>query len=108
MFLEPYHHLTNREIEVAAAFVKYRYELSKAVKDNSLLDIDQMVMNEDTKKKIREECGISSAHFQVIMGKLRKNRVIVDGKINPRFIPNISEDDSGVFQLLLLFDLNDE
>jgi hypothetical protein len=36
MFLEPYHHLTNREIEVAAAFVKYRYELSKAVKDNSL------------------------------------------------------------------------
>ena len=81
---------------------------SKLKRDNSLLDIDQMVMNEDTKKKIREECGISSAHFQVIMGKLRKNRVIVDGKINPRFIPNISEDDTGVFQLLLLFDLNDD
>ena len=108
MFLEPFHHLTNREIEVAAAFVKYRYELSKAVKDNSLLDIDQMVMNEDTKKKIREECGISSAHFQVIMGKLRKNKVIVNGRINPKFIPNIGEDENGIFQLLLLFDCNND
>lgn len=108
MFLEPFHNLTNREIEVAAAFVKYRYELSKAVKDNSLLDIDQMVMNEDTKKKIREECGISSAHFQVIMGKLRKNKVIVNGRINPKFIPNIGEDENGVFQLLLLFDCNND
>ena len=108
MFLEPFHNLTNREIEVAAAFVKYRYELSKAVKDNSLLDIDQMVMNEDTKKKIREECGISSAHFQVIMGKLRKNKVIVNGRINPKFIPNIGEDENGIFQLLLLFDCNND
>lgn len=104
-FLEPFHHLTNREIEVIASFVKYRYELSKAVKDNSILDIDQMIMNEDTKKKVREECGISPAHFQVIMGKLRKNKVIINGKINPKFIPNLSEDENGVFQLLLLFDL---
>lgn len=104
-FLEPFHHLTNREIEVIAAFVKYRYELSKAIKDNSVLDIDQMIMNEDTKKKVREECGISPAHFQVIMGKLRKNKVIINGKINPKFIPNLSEDENGIFQLLLLFDL---
>ena len=67
-----------------------------------------MVMNEDTKKKIREECGISSAHFQVIMGKLRKNKVIVNGRINPKFIPNIGEDENGIFQLLLLFDCNND
>ncbi len=103
-FLAPFHHLTNREIEVIAAFTKYRYELSNAVKNDSILDIDKIVMNEDTKKKVREECNISSAHFQVIMGKLRKNKVIIDGKINPRFIPNIKEE-NGTFQLLLLFDL---
>lgn len=103
-FLEPFHHLTNREIEVAAAFIRIRYELSTAVKDNNILDIDKIIMNEDTKKKVREECNISPAHFQVIMGKLRKNKVIVDGKINPKFIPNLGDGDN-VFQLLLLFEL---
>jgi hypothetical protein len=38
------------------------------------------------------------------MGKLRKSKIIVDGKINPRFIPNIREEE-GFFELLLLFEL---
>ena len=61
-------------------------------------------MSEDTKKKVREECDITLPHFQVIMGKLRKNKVIIDGKINSRFIPNINEE-TGYFQLMLLFEL---
>ena len=102
MFLEPYHKLTDREIDVITSFVKQRYELSKVIKDNDILD--KVTMSEDTKKKVREECNITLPHFQVIMGKLRKNKVIVDGKINPRFIPNIDEE-TGIFQLLLLFEL---
>lgn len=101
-FLEPFHKLTDREIDVITSFVKQRYELSKVIKDNEILD--KVTMNEDTKKKVREECNITLPHFQVIMGKLRKNKVIVDGKINPRFIPNIDEE-TGAFQLLLLFEL---
>ena len=61
-------------------------------------------MSEDIKKKVREECNITLPHFQVIMGKLRKNQIIVNGKINPRFIPNIDEE-SGSFKLLLYFNL---
>lgn len=61
-------------------------------------------MGEDTRKKVREECNMSLPHFQVIMGKLRKRKVIIDGKINPKFIPNINED-SNMLQLLLLFEL---
>ena len=61
-------------------------------------------MSEDTKRKVREECNITLPHFQVIMGKLRKSKIIVDGKINPRFIPNIREEE-GFFELLLLFEL---
>jgi len=38
------------------------------------------------------------------MGKLRKSKVIVDNKLNPKFIPNIDQE-TGYFQLLLLFDL---
>lgn len=103
MFLKPFHKLTDREIDVIATFVKYRYELSKVIKDNEILD--KVTMSEDTKRKVREECNLALPHYQVIMGKLRKNKVIIDGKINPRFIPNIDES-TGSFQLLLLFDLN--
>lgn len=102
MFLEPFHKLTDREIDVITSFVKQRYELSKVIKDNDILD--KVTMSEDTKRKVREECNITLPHFQVIMGKLRKNGVIVNGKINPKFIPNINEGADN-FQLLLLFDL---
>ena len=101
-FLEPFPRLTAREMDVAAAFVKQRYKLSKVVKDPDILD--KVLMSEDTKKAVREECNITLPHFQVIMGKLRKNQIIVDGKINPRFIPNIDEE-SGSFKLLLYFTL---
>lgn len=101
MFLQPFHHLTEREMEVATSFVKQRYELSKVVSDNDILD--KLVMSEDTKRKVREECNITLPHFQVIMGKLRKNNIIVDGKLNPRYIPRVVEE-NGSFKLMLLFD----
>ena len=101
-FLEPFHKLTDREIDVITSFVKQRYKLSKVIKDNEILD--KVTMSEDIKKKVREECNITLPHFQVIMGKLRKNKVITDGKINLRFIPNIDEE-TGTSQLLLLFEL---
>ena len=101
MFLQPFHHLTEREMEVATSFVKQRYELSKVVSDNDILD--RLVMSEDTKRKVREECNITLPHFQVIMGKLRKNSIIVDGKLNPRYIPRVIEK-NGSFKLMLLFD----
>ena len=101
-FLRPFHQLTDREIDVTTSFIKHRYELSKVIKDNDILD--KVTMSEDTKRKVREECNITLPHFQVIMGKLRKSKIIVDGKINPRFIPNIREEE-GFFELLLLFEL---
>lgn len=101
MLLQPFHHLTEREMEVAASFIKQRYELSKVVSDNDILD--RLVMSEDTKRKVRKECNITLPHFQVIMGKLRKNSIIVDGKLNPRYIPRVIEE-NGSFKLMLLFD----
>lgn len=102
-FLTPFHNLTEREMDVIISFVKQRYELSKVIKDNEILD--KVTMSEDTKKKVREECDISLPHFQVIMGKLRKNKVIIDGKINPRYIPSVDEE-NGSFKMMLLFDFS--
>lgn len=102
-FLTPFHNLTEREMDVITSFVKQRYELSKVIKDNEILD--KVTISEDTKKKVREECDISLPHFQVIMGKLRKNKVIIDGKINPRYIPSVDEK-NGSFKMMLLFDFS--
>lgn len=102
-FLRPFHNLTDREMQVAAALLKKRYELSKVIQDENILD--KVVMSEDTKRGVRESCNISLPHFQVIMGKLRKNKVIVDGRINAKFIPNLSTE-QGSFRLLLNFELN--
>ena len=102
-FLRPFHNLTDREMQVASSLLKRRYELSKVIQDEVILD--KVVMSEDTKKVVREECNISLPHFQVIMGKLRKNKIILDGRINPRFIPNLTEE-QGSFRLLLNFELS--
>ena len=99
-FLKPFHGLTNREIEVVAAFTRQRYNLSKVIKDSTLLD--KVVMGEDIRRQVKEECGLSVPYFQVIMGKLRDNKLIVDNKLNPKYIPNVIEED-GNFKLLLLF-----
>lgn len=101
-FLRPFHKLTDREIDVTASFLKQRYELSKVVSDQEVLN--KLIMSEDTKRKVREDCQISQAHFQVIMTKLKKSKIIDNGRINPKFIPKLDKD-SNNFQLLLHFDL---
>lgn len=103
-FLTPLHSLTNREKDVVASFIKNRFELSKAIKDDVLLD--KWLMSDDVKKKVKEECQVSEAFFQVILGKLRKTNVIVNGRINPKFIPKNIEDGDSAFKLLLYFDLD--
>lgn len=101
IFLRPFVNLTNREIDVISCFLKHRWELSKHITDSALLDT--MLMSEDTKKKVLEECHITQQHFYVVMSNLKKNKVITDNVINPRLIPNVRVDDNGVFQLLILF-----
>lgn len=102
-FLKPYHKLTSREIDVISELVKIRFQLSKVILDENVLD--SVLMSEDTKKKVREICKIKLSHFQVIMGKLRKHGIIVNDKINKRFIPNIKEDAKD-FRLIFYFDLD--
>lgn len=99
-FLRPFHNLTNKEIEVISMFLKHRFILSKAINDDNLLE--KVILNEDFKRQVREECGISTAHFQVIMSSLKKKGIIQKDRINPKFIPKLRGDDSN-FQLLLLF-----
>jgi len=102
IFLKPYHELTERQIDLAAAFLKARYELSKVISDEAILN--ENVMSESTRRKVREECGITLAHFQVMMGDLRKHKFFEDGKINPRYIPNLDKEGTPEnFSFMVLF-----
>lgn len=103
-FLLPFHGLTDREMEVASAFAKKRYELSKVISDDTI--IDKVLLSDDTKREIRESCKISKEYFQVVMSKLRKSKVIINNMFNPRYIPSLKEED-GNYKLLLFFELKD-
>lgn len=98
VFLRPFMPLTERETDVVASLLKQRWELSKIIKDPSILDT--MTMSRDTLDKIAVECGITKQHFYVVMSSLKKKGVI-NGHINPRLIPNIKEE--GSFKLTILF-----
>ena len=105
IFLKPFHGFTDREIDVIACFVKERYELSKSITNEALLD--KIVMNEDTKRKVREECKITLPHFQVIMSKLKKQKVIINNELNPHYIPNFKPGDTS-FSVLFYYIIKDE
>lgn len=103
-FLTPFHDLTQREMDVATAFLRERYMLSKVILDNDL--IDRTLMSEESQRKLRQECDLTNQHFQVIKSKLKNKKFFVNDKINKRLIPSIKED-KGYFQLLLLFDYSE-
>ena len=103
-YLTPLHNLANREKDVVAAIIKKRFELSKSITDPDLLD--KVVMSKDMKNKIKEECNLSDTSFHVILSKLRRTGVIVDGRINHKFIPKNLNHGDQAFQFLLYFDLD--
>ena len=102
-FLRPLHELTKREMDVLAEFLKVRYTLSKEIINTDRLD--RVLMSEETKRDIRNTCGISPKHFQVIMSKFKKNGVVRDGRICLNMIPTITEEGVG---LMVHFSFKDE
>lgn len=101
-FSRPLHNLTEREQDVVAAFLRHRHILMKKISDPKI--VEQVLFSEQTKKDIMKEENLSVAHFQVIMGKLRKAGIINNNTLNPRIIPLLKEN-SGGFKLLIYFDI---
>ena len=97
VFLRPFIPLTERETDVVASLLKQRWELSKIIKDPSILDT--MTMSSDTLDKVVKECKITKQHFYVVMSSLKKKGVI-DGHINPRLIPNMKEEGTNDLQVV--------
>ena len=106
-FLSPFHNLTSREMDVAAVLFQRRYELSKTVSDPVVLD--SLSANADARHVAEVKLGLSEGYVNVIFNKLRKNKVIVDKRLNPKFIPDLCATDKGLsFSALLVFDFSED
>lgn len=101
VFIKPFINLTDREQDVIASFLNQRYELSKDIKNEATLDT--LLMTKEVKNEIIKESHISLPHFHVVMNTLRKKGVFNGDRMIPEVIPNIKDDNNGVFKLMIMF-----
>lgn len=99
-FLAPFHKLTARERDVAARIIVQYFKLKESVNDQEMLK--EVLWSQTSRKDMRESLGMSQAHFQMILAKLRSSGVLLDGDINPKYIPHIGDDPR--FMLSIVFD----
>lgn len=104
-FLTPLHHLTPKVIEIAAELLRHRQELSKVILDENVLT--KVLMSPEVRDEIIKDCNITLSNFHVAVGKLKKAKFFDKGVINPKLIPNLS-DDSNRFNLVLMFNINEQ
>jgi len=99
-FLTPFHKLTSRERDVAARIIAQYFKLKDSIPDPEMLK--EVLWSHTSRKDMRESLKMSQAHFQMILAKLREAEVIVNGDINPKYIPHTTTDPR--FMLSIIFD----
>ena len=62
----------------------------------------EVLWSQTSRKDMRESLGMSQAHFQMTLGKLRESGVLVGNDIEPRYIPHMGDEPR--FLLSILFD----
>lgn len=93
--------LSSREKDVAARILIQYFKLKESIQDPEVLR--ELLWSQNSRKDMRESLGMSQAHFQMILGKLRSSEFLVDGHINSVYIPHMSPDEPR-FMLCVVFD----
>lgn len=99
-FLTPFHKLTSRERDVAARIIAQYFKLKDKIQDPVVLR--EVLWSQTSRKDMRESLGMSTAHFQMTLGKLRDAGLLIGNDIEPRYIPHINDEPR--FLLSILFD----
>ena len=99
--------LTDKEIMVAAALVRYYFKIAQQCDDELMRNY--ILFSSEYRKAIKDEIGVSDNYFDVLLNKLRAHNIIkiVDEKniLNKQVIPKFTKDKS--IALLIYFE-NDE
>lgn len=99
-FLKPVHKLTDKEADVAAQFVIHYMELSKDISDEE--HINAILFSKKTKNQICQTLGLKQPYFRTILQNLRRNKVIVNGKLEKKYVPSYVPGQK--FRLMFIFD----
>ena len=90
-------------MDVLAAFLKKRWELSKKNKDENSLDRD--LMSEEIRSQIAKECNMTMRHLRVTLSAFRKRGILVNEKFITTLLPTITKEGVG---LVVYFDFKNE
>lgn len=101
-FLKPIHKLGKSDIKLFAAMLKRRFELSDVIADEKLLD--EAILGREERKRLKDAYQISSVKMYNCLTALKRSKVIINGRINPKFIPKVKKGDKD-FSLLFYFTL---
>lgn len=89
-FTRPFHKLRNQLQTVLALLLYHHYELGQVISNETILW--KQVFDYDTKVLIMNEMNIQPQSLENLLTELRKNKVIIDNKVVPVFVPNIQKD----------------
>ena len=106
---QTFHRLNNQQQYVLALLLYYHFQYKKEITNNKILW--KVVFDYDTKIKIREDAIFGEKELAVntlnnILSILRKKNIIIDNKISPVFIPELSKDCKN-FKVIFNFNIID-
>lgn len=82
--------IRKKEIAVLAKIIEKRYYISLSTKDE--LEIAKMLFSTEMRVSMREELKLDELNFNNILCSLRKKKLIMKNKINPKLIPILDKD----------------
>lgn len=86
-FLAPFHRLTSRERDVAARLLRQYFRLKAGINDPEVLK--EVMWSKTSKADMMRSLGMSATHFKMTISRLKSAGVLIDGAINPKFIPHM-------------------
>lgn len=86
-FIKPFHTLSEQPMQVLSLFLYFYFEYRDKIKDEDILW--KMVFDYDTKVKISNELDVKLHTIENKLTQLRKKKIILDNRIDKRFIPNL-------------------
>ncbi|MBQ3950923.1 MAG: hypothetical protein II661_10655 [Bacteroidales bacterium] len=96
--LSPYHKLTSREKDVAARIINQHLKLKESISDPEVLR--DVLWSRSSRKDMMQSLGMSQAHFQMVLARLREAEFLIDGDINKKYLPGITEDTTYTIQVV--------
>ena len=90
--LTPIHKLTAREKDVAARILIQYFKFKGKVPDPIVAN--ELLWSQNSRRDMRESLGMSAAHFQMVLAKLRSPEVLFlvdEYTINNKYIPSLRE-----------------